>query len=84
MARQGKKIREKGKLRLSQYFKKIEDGANVAVIIDRSVQARFPKRLEGMSGNVVGSRGRFKLVQIKTGNKMKMFIIHPVHLRMLK
>ena len=83
MARQRKKVREKGKLRLSQYFKKIDDGVNVAVVTNVGVRAMFPSRLKGMSGKVVGSRGKFKLVQIKTGDKMKMFIIHPIHLRIL-
>ena len=83
MARQGKKIREKGKLRLSSYFKKIEDGVSVAVVTDAGVCASFPKRIKGMSGKVLGSRGRFKLVEIKDGNKAKTFIIHPVHLRKL-
>ncbi|MFH1238044.1 MAG: 50S ribosomal protein L21e [archaeon] len=84
MARQRKSIREKGKLRLSQYFKKIEDGANVAVVTDLGVQSMFPKRLKGMNGTVIGSLGKFKSVQIKTGNKTKTFIIHPAHLRVLK
>ena len=83
MARQGKKVREKGKLRLSSYFKKIEDGASVALVTDVGVRAAFPARLKGMSGKVAGSRGKFKLVEIKDGNKKKTFIIHPVHLRKL-
>ena len=83
MARQRKQVREKGKLKLSSYFKKIEDGANVALIINLGVRVAFPKRLKGMSGKVVGSRGRFKLVEIKDENKLKTFIIHPVHLKKL-
>jgi len=83
MARQRKKVREKGKIRLSGYFKKIEDSARVAIVTDVGVRAAFPKRIKGMSGKVLGSRGKFKLVQIKDGNKMKTFIIHPVHLKIL-
>lgn len=83
MVHQGKKIREKGKVRLSGYFKKIGDGVKVAVVADAGVRAAFPKRIKGMSGKVLGSRGKFKLVQIKDGSKMKTFIIHPVHLRIL-
>ena len=83
MARQRKKVREKGKLRLSRYFKKIDDGADVAIVIDRGVRAAFPKRIQGLSGKVLESRGKFKLVQIKDGNKLKTFIMHPVHLRIL-
>lgn len=83
MARQRKRVREKGKLKLSSYFKKINDGERVALVIDRGVRASFPKRLMGMSGKVMSSRGRFKLVEIKDGNKLKTFIIHPVHLKKL-
>ena len=83
MARQRKKIREKGKLGLSKYFKRLGDGDRVAIVTDVGVRASFPKRLKGMSGKVAGSRGKFKLVEIKDGNKLKTFIVHPVHLRIL-
>ena len=83
MVHKGKKIREKGKIRFSGYFKKIKDGAKVAIVTDVGVRAAFPNRIKGMSGNVIGSRGKFKLVQIKDGGKMKTFIIHPVHLKVL-
>ncbi|MBU3923762.1 MAG: 50S ribosomal protein L21e [Nanoarchaeota archaeon] len=83
MARQSKKIREKGKLKLSSYFKKIDDGARVALVTDAGVCSSYAKRLKGMSGKVVGSRGKFKLLEIKDGNKLKTIIIHPVHLRKL-
>ena len=84
MARQRKQVREKGKLRFSGYFKKIDDGVNVAIVADRGVRAAFPKRIQGMSGKVEGSRGKFKMVKIKDGGKMKTFIIHPAHLRILR
>ena len=83
MVRRSKKIREKGKLRLSSYFKKLEDGDSVAMVIERGVRATFPKRLQGLSGKVTGSRGKFKTVEIKDGNKLKTYIVHPVHLRKL-
>jgi large subunit ribosomal protein L21e len=83
MARQGKKVREKGKLRLSSYFKKVEDGADVAIVTDTGVRFSYPKRIKGMSGKVLESRGKFKLVEIKDGNKAKTFIIHPIHLKKL-
>ncbi len=79
----GKKIRDRGKLKLSQYFKNIEDGASVAVVSELGVRAAFPKRIIGMSGKVVQGRGRFKVVEIKDGNKTKTFIIHPIHLKKL-
>ena len=83
MARRSKKIRDKGKLKLSSYFKIIKNGERVAVVDERGVRMSFPKRLRGMSGVVKADRGRFKEVDIKDGNKMKTFIIHPVHLKVL-
>ena len=79
----GKQIREKGKLRFSEYFKNISDGENVALNIDEGVRVSFPRRYQGRSGKVVGERGKFKIVQIKDGRKEKNFIIHPVHLKKL-
>ncbi|HDL02404.1 MAG TPA: 50S ribosomal protein L21e [Candidatus Pacearchaeota archaeon] len=83
MAKRSKKIRDKGKLKLSSYFKNIADGERVAIINELGTKASFPRRLRGMSGKVVASRGRYKEVEIKDGNKLKMFVIHPVHLRVL-
>jgi len=83
MARRAKKIRDRGKIKLSSYFKIIEDGARVAVVDERGVRMSFPKRLRGMSGIVKGSRGKFKEILIKDGNKEKTFVIHPVHLKVL-
>jgi len=83
MARRAKKIREKGKLRFSSYFKNIDDGTRVAIVDERGVRVSFPSRLRGMSGKVKCARGRFKEVEIKDGNKLKTFVIHPVHLRIL-
>ena len=79
----GKRVREKGKVRLSQYFKKVKDGALVSVVPDASVRAGFPGRIRGKSGKVTGSRGKYKIVEIKDGNKTKTFIIHPIHLKIL-
>ena len=83
MVHKAKKIRDKGKLRLSAYFKKIDDNSNVAIIKDTGVASSFPDRIQGLSGKVVKSRGKFKEVSIKDGNKAKTFIIHPVHLKLL-
>ncbi|MFH0712207.1 MAG: 50S ribosomal protein L21e [archaeon] len=83
MARLRKHVRENGKVRLSGYFKKFDDGSRVGVVMDCGVRASFPRRLRGMSGEVAGSRGNFKLIKIKDGNKLKTFVIHPVHLRKL-
>ncbi len=80
----GKRIREKGKIKLSNYFKKLEDRDTVAVVKEPSINSGFPKRIIGMSGKIKSSRGRCKLIEIKDGDKIKTFIIHPIHLKKLK
>ena len=80
----GKKIREKGKIRLSSYFKKIDDGDFVAINMDKGLNCSVPARFQGRSGVVVGERGKSKLVQIRDGRKEKIFIVHPVHLNKLE
>ena len=76
-----KKVRRKGKINLSRYFKKFEEGGNVAIVRDLGVRGAFPQRINGKSGKVMGSRGNFKMVEIKDGGKTKTFIIHPIHLK---
>ena len=80
----GKKVREKGKFRLSRYFKNFSEGDMVAVSSERGFRINFPKRIVGKSGKIVDSRGKFKVVEIKEGNMKKKFILHPVHLRKLQ
>ena len=42
-----KKVRTRGKLKLSRYFQEFEQGENVAVVKEPAVQSSFPKRLQG-------------------------------------
>jgi len=79
-----KKIREKGKIRLSNYFQEFKQGERVAVVRELAVQPKFPKQLQGRSGVIESKRGTSYIVKIKDLNKEKTYIIHPVHLRRLK
>ena len=79
-----KNQREKGKIKLSNYFQKFKSGERVAVVKELAVQPRFPAKLQGRSGVVKGKRGSSYLVKIKDLNKEKDYIIHPVHLKRLK
>ncbi len=79
-----KKVRQKGKISLSRYFKKFKDGDRVAVVREKGIAASFPERIIGKSGQIIGIRGTYNLIKLNDGNKIKTFIIHPVHLRKLK
>jgi large subunit ribosomal protein L21e len=76
-----KSVRRKGKIRLSDYFKNLSDGDNVSIVIEKSVRIGFPKRIQGLTGKVAGTRGKFKIIKLMDKDKMKTFIIHPIHLR---
>jgi large subunit ribosomal protein L21e len=79
----GKRIREKGKIKLSEYLKELNDGDRVCIVEEKSVCSSFPKRFQGRSGVVASSRGKYKVVKLNDGNKEKTFIVHPVHLKKL-
>ena len=79
-----KSQREHGKLKLSNYFQNFEKGDRVAVVRELLVQPKFPAKIQGRSGKIVGKRGNSYLVSMKDLAKEKLYIIHPVHLRKLK
>jgi len=79
-----KSVREKGKVRLSDYFQKFEKGNRVAVKRELSLHPKFPKKLQGRSGIVSGKRGTYYIIKINDLKKEKTYIIHPVHLKKLK
>tara|TARA_Y100000034_G_C6542125_1_gene233894 strand:- start:1 stop:261 length:261 start_codon:yes stop_codon:yes gene_type:complete len=76
-----KSVRERGKLRFSEYFKSLKEGDKVAVVRERSETGSFPKRIQGRTGIVSGKRGKSYLVNLKEMNKEKQFIIKPIHLK---
>lgn len=79
----GKRIREKGKIKLSEYFKVLQNGDRVSIVEEKGVVSSFPKKLQGLSGVVVADKGDHKVVQLNDKNKVKTYIIHPVHLKKL-
>jgi len=78
-----KNIRQHGKIKLSNYFKTFNKDDSVCVVKEQSVKSAFPKTLIGRSGKILGSRGRCYLVKIKDMDKDKVYIIHPIHLKLL-
>ena len=76
-----KKAREKGKIKLSMYFQKFNEGDNVSVIIEASLVANTPKRFQGRIGKIAGKKGKAYVVKIYDQNKEKEFLIKPIHLK---
>lgn len=79
-----KNIREKGKIRLSEYFKEINENQQATIIREKSIPSNVPERFIGLTGTIIGTRGSHKIIQINDGNKAKRFIIHPIHLKLIK
>lgn len=79
-----KKIRERGKIRLSKYFQKFEKGNKVAVVREASIAAGFPKTIQGRTGVIESKRGKAYIVKIFDKNQEKSYIIEPVHLKRIK
>ena len=81
----GKKpVRTRGKLSLSRYFQKLEQGDYVAISRDVIVQSDIKKRLQGITGVIESRRGKSYMVKIKDGNKEKRLLIEPIHLKKIK
>ena len=79
-----KKVRTRGKLKLSQYFQEFKKGDRVAVVRELAEKSGFPKTLQGRSGIVEAKKGRAYIVKIQQGKMEKRFIIKPIHLKKLK
>ena len=79
-----KRIRDKGKLKLSRMFQELKEGDKVGVIRELAEKAGFPKTLQGRTGRISGWRGKACIVSIRSGKKEKTYIIKPIHLKKLK
>ncbi len=74
--------RRKGKVSFTAYLQKYQPGDRVNLVIEPSVhKGMFHARFAMKSGRVLAKRGFCYEVLIKDGNKEKMLIIHPVHLK---
>ncbi len=77
-----KSITEKGKISLTRFLQKFENGERVILKAEPAVQKGmyFP-RFHGRSGIVQGMKGRCYEVKIKDLKKEKIVVVHPVHLK---
>ncbi len=80
----GKSIREKGKIRFSQYFQKLKKGDNVALVKEKSLTCSFPDRMQGRTGRIIGKQGKEYIINVKDHAKDKEFVVHPIHLKKIK
>ena len=77
---QMRKHREK--TTVNAILQKFSIGDKVVIDIDSSVQGGMPHpRFQGNSGEIIDKSGDCYEVSIMDGNKAKMLIVHPVHLK---
>ena len=79
----GKRLRQKGKIRLGQYFQNLKEGDKVAIVREKSINANFPSRMQGRTGIVEGTRGRSYIVKMNDYNEEKRYIVQAIHLKKL-
>jgi len=79
-----KKIREKGKVKLSRMFQELKPGDRVTIVRELSVKVGFPERIKGKTGLIEGKRGKAYIVRIKDYNEEKKFIVNSIHLKKIK
>ena len=78
-----KHVRERGAVpKLSVILREYSIGEKVAIKIDPSFHYAMPhRRFHGLTGTVIGKRGKAYLVEVRVGNKRKIVITTPEHLR---
>jgi large subunit ribosomal protein L21e len=80
---QHKRIREKGKLRLSKLFREFKEGDKISLIHIPGQNPDFPIRYQGRTGNIVEKRGNAYVINVKDGGQIKKFIVKRIHLKKL-
>jgi len=78
------KPRDRGKVRISRYLQKFEEGETVSINMDASYRNIPHPRFQGKSGKVVATQGRAYYVKIRDGGKTKELLVNPEHLIKIK
>lgn len=79
-----KHYRRKGKISITRFFQKFEEGDNVVLLAEPAYQkALYRADIHGKTGKILGMQGRCYKVRIRDGQKEKLIITHPVHLKRL-
>lgn len=77
-----KKPRARGLSPITLEMQRFDVGQKVNIVIDPSVHKGMPfSRFHGKTGTVLAERGRAYEVAVKEGNKMKMVVARPQHLK---
>ncbi len=76
------KFKSSGKLKITDILQEFTIGEKVAIVANPSYHKGMPfRRFHGKVGEIIGKRGRAYLVKFKDGEKEKVQIIAPAHLK---
>ena len=70
------------RLKITDILKEFNIGDKAAIVINPSYHRGMPfRRFHGKVGTIVGKRGKAYIIKFKDGNKEKMQIVMPAHLK---
>ncbi len=78
---QRKNIKSRGKISLSKYFQELKTGEKVAIVREQSSEPKFPVRIQGKTGVIIGKKGEAYIISLMDGNEKKTFVIDAIHLK---
>ncbi|HIE41170.1 MAG TPA: 50S ribosomal protein L21e [Candidatus Aenigmarchaeota archaeon] len=73
--------KDKKKKGITRFLKTFEINEKATIVIDSSSQNYPHPRYHGLTGKIVGRRGRAYIISVRTGKKIKELIITPEHLK---
>jgi len=77
-----KDLRRRGIVPVTAVIQRFEVGQKVHVVCEPSIQKGMPnRRFHGKTGTVMGQRGRAWVLSIRDGDKDKVVIARPQHLK---
>lgn len=77
--------RDKKRITIEKQMAEFEVGSSVHIDIDSGVHSGLPdSRYQGLTGNVVGKRGKAFVVDVYQGNKKKQIVVTASHLKAVK
>lgn len=79
-----KRLRDKGKLSFTRFFQKFKPGDTVAIVRELGQKFGYSNRIQGRTGKVIEKRGSAYYIEIKDLNKIKKYLIKPIHLKKIK
>ena len=74
--------KERGRLFIRRAMHPYEIGDIVSIVIDGGQQKGMPhRRFQGKTGTISAKQGRAYVISVKDGNKAKIVVSRPEHLR---